>query len=135
MLLEAGAGPEEEGEGEAGLVEASSGSSASKLRLHDLGTERDEPLTTADRARAQRVASKPNNLQDVADGGFFLWDVKAIWAGAGQEVALAAVVGDKLDKKRRGGGEAKWRVSAAGRRRRRVPPASRRRSRRASEGR
>lgn len=40
----------------------------------------------------------PDNLEDIADSSFFLWDVQTIWTRPRHEVVLAAVVRHKLER-------------------------------------
>ncbi len=40
----------------------------------------------------------PDNLEDVADSGFFFWDVQTIWTRPRHEVVLATVVRHKLER-------------------------------------
>lgn len=50
--------------------------------------------------------SVPDNLEDVADSSFFLWNVKAIWSRPWQEVLLATIVWYKLQHQEK----FKWRL-------------------------
>lgn len=123
LFLEAGDGPVEEG-----LVDASSGSSASKLRLQDLRSSKrvkkesnarkseikakwwvEERGTNSGKWIRQRKEDQgrssllfetcvPDNLEDIADSSFFLWDVQTIWTRPRHEVVLAAVVRHKLER-------------------------------------
>lgn len=89
LFLEVGGGQLEEG-----LVELSSMSSTSKLRLQDLSTKKKKITEVSGKNKSEvpmrarmkyevkkayfsllKGCSVPDNLEDVADSSFFLWDV------------------------------------------------------------
>lgn len=121
LFLEVGGGQLEEG-----LIEPSSVSSTSKLRLQDLSTQKrritevsgKKQICSANESLKYEVkktcfslskgCSVPDNLEDVADSSFFLWNVKAIWSRPWQEVLLATIVWYKLQHQENRSNEDSW---------------------------
>lgn len=97
LFLDAGDGPIEDG-----LVEVSSGSSASKLRLQDLRSRKRKVKVTICKM-CVNVRKKfhviPDNLENVTDSCFFFWDMQTIRTGSQHKVVLATVLRNKLKTK------------------------------------